>query len=179
MCCTSCSTFKRAAHVSGQRMRAAGEGAVAIRLSTVQDAPAISELISGLTRIHVLPDQPDGAAEKLLAWMAADALVGRIAAGHRHHVAEIGAVLAGVVATRDNAHLHLLFVDTPFQRRGIARALWQTALAACVDAARPESITVNASAFAVPAYRRLGFVELGPAAGRDGVITTPMAYRPG
>ena len=37
-------------------------------------------------------------------------------------------------------------------------------------------ITVNASAFAVPAYRRLGFVPLGPAQLRDGLVVTPMAF---
>lgn len=154
----------------------AAEG-VAIRPAQAADAAAISALVSRLTREYVLPDQPPGAADRLLAWMAPDAIATRLAAGHRHHVAEIGAILAGVVATRDNAHVHLLFVDTPFQRRGIARALWQVALAACLEAARPACLTVNASAFAVPVYRRLGFVESAPAEERDEVITTPMTYR--
>ena len=154
----------------------AAEG-IAIRPAQAGDAAAISALVSRLTREYVLPDQPPGAADRLLAWMAPEAIAGRIAAGHRHHVAEIGVILAGVVATRDNAHVHLLFVDTPFQRRGIARALWRVALAACTQAAHPACLTVNASAFAVPAYRRLGFVETAPAELRDEVITTPMTYR--
>lgn len=147
-----------------------------VRPATAADAPAISTLVIRLTRSHVLPDQPEGAADKLLAWMAADAVAARIAAGHRHHVATIGAALAGVIGTRDDSHVHLLFVDEAFQRRGIARALWQVALSACRDAARPERITVNASAFAVPVYRRLGFVVLGTAEVREGVVVTPMAF---
>ena len=150
-----------------------------IRRATEADAPAISGFVTRLTRIYVLPEQPAGAAEKLLGWMSAGALAARMTAGHRHHVAEVGATLAGVVATRDNTHLYLLFVDTPFQRRGIARALWRAALAACVEAAHPERITVNASAFAVPVYRRLGFVELGPAELRESIVTTPMAFATG
>lgn len=84
--------------------------------------------------------------------------------------------MAGVAAIRDNAHLYLLFVDTPFQHRGIALALWQTALAACIECAQPETITVNASSFAVPVYVKLGFVALGPAEVREGVQSTPMAF---
>ena len=148
----------------------------AIRLATVADAPAISALVTRLTRSHVLPDQPPGAADKLLAWMAPEAIAARIAAGHRHHVALVGALVAGVIGTRDGSHVHLLFVDVPFQRHGIARALWQAALAACRAAARPGHITVNASAFAVPVYLRLGFVALGPPEQRDGLVATPMAF---
>lgn len=150
--------------------------AFAIRLAGASDAPAISELVSRLTRVRILPEQPEGAAERLLSWMAPEALAARIAAGHRYHVAEIGTVLTGVAAIRDNAHLYLLFVDEPFQRRGIARALWNTALAACIDAVQAQRITVNASAYALPAYHRLGFVELRPAELRDGLITTPMVF---
>jgi predicted GNAT family N-acyltransferase len=36
-------------------------------------------------------------------------------------------------------------------------------------------ITVNACAFAVPAYRKVGFEALGPALPREGVIAIPMA----
>ncbi|GAA0722541.1 GNAT family N-acetyltransferase [Dokdonella soli] len=151
--------------------------AIAIRLAGVADAAAISALISRLTREYVLPDQPEPAAETLRAWMAPDAVAARIAAGHRHHLAEIGSALAGVVATRDNAHMHLLFVDTPFQRRGLARTLWQSALAACVEAARPERITVNASAFAVPMYLRLGFEVVQPERSENDIVSTPMVFR--
>jgi GNAT superfamily N-acetyltransferase len=149
---------------------------VAIRLARVDEAPAISDLISRLTRHYILPEQPEGAAGKLLAWMTATAVAERIVAGRRHHVAEVEGVLAGVIATRDDTHLYLLFVDTPYQRRGIAQALWQVALAACVEASQPPRITVNASAFAAPVYLRLGFATTGPEELRDGVVTTPMAF---
>jgi len=151
--------------------------ATGIRLATTEDAPRISALATRLSWAHVLTDQPPAGVDKLLVWMSPDAVAGRIAAGHRHHVAEVGAVLAGAIGTRDDSHVHLLFVDDSFQRRGIARALWQVARDACVVAANPERITVNASAFAVAAYRRLGFVDLGPQQQRDDVIATPMAYR--
>ncbi|MEO7326464.1 MAG: GNAT family N-acetyltransferase [Dokdonella sp.] len=149
---------------------------VAIRQAVVGDAPAISALVSRLTREFILPEQPAGAAEKLLSWMTTAAIADRMAAGHRYHIAESADALAGVAAIRDNAHLYLLFVDAPFQRRGIAQALWQAALAACIEAAHPRRITVNASAFAVPVYLRLGFAALSPAEEREAVMSTPMAF---
>ena len=139
---------------------------------------AISALVTRLTQRYVLPDQPPVAADRLIGWMAANAIAERIALGHRHHVAEIDGALAGVVATRDNSHMHLLFVDTRYHRRGIARALWQVARDACVEAGHSGAISVNASAYAVPAYLRLGFVALGPPETRDGIVTMPLEYRP-
>jgi GNAT superfamily N-acetyltransferase len=150
----------------------------AIRLATIADAPAIGTLVTALAREFVLPEQLPETRPKLLAWLSADAVAGRIALGHRHHVAERDGGIVGVVGTRDDRHLHLLFVDTRFQRRGIARGLWRVAHDACAQAGWPGRITVNASGHAVPAYLRLGFVQLGPAQTREGILTTPMAFDP-
>ncbi len=151
--------------------------AIGIRLATIEDARQISALATRLSWTHVLPEQPSAGVEKLLAGISPHAIAGRIADGHRHHVAEAGVTLVGVIGMRDDSRVHLLFVDESFQRRGLARALWQVAMDACVAVANPEPITVNASAFSVAAYRRLGFVDLGPQQQRDDVIATPMAYR--
>lgn len=147
-----------------------------IRLATPADAQAISTLVTVLARGFVLPGQPPATRPKLLAWLSADAIAERIALGHRHHVAELDGVIVGVVGTRDERHLHLLFVDTRHQRRGIARALWRVARDACLDAGGPGRVTVNASDFAVAAYLRLGFMPVGSPETRDGVLTTPMAF---
>lgn len=150
----------------------------AIRLATIADAPAISALVTALAREFVLPEQLPATRPKLLAWLSADAVAGRIALGDRHHVADLDGRIVGVVGTRDDCHLHLLFVDTRFQRRGIARDLWRVAHDACVEAGGSGRITVNASGYAVPAYLRLGFAQLGPPETRDGILTTPMAFDP-
>jgi GNAT superfamily N-acetyltransferase len=148
-----------------------------IRLARIDDARAIGVLVRRLTRRYILPDQTAAAGTLLLATMSAAAIRRRIDAGFRFHVAEIDGALVGVAATRDGCHLHHLFVTTRYQRQGVARALWQRALADCRRRARPRRITVNASAFAVPAYRRMGFAETGVArAHPNGIVTTPMAW---
>lgn len=150
---------------------------VSIRLAQAGDVAAISDLVTVLIRCYVLPDQPSAAASPLLEWAGAAAIGQRIAAGQRHHVAEIGTRLVGIVGTCEDSYLNLLFVDRRFHGRGIARSLWNAALAACVEATRPARITVNSSAFAVSAYRRLGFIELGPQTLDRGLLVTPMELR--
>jgi len=81
--------------------------------------------------------------------------------------------LAGVLSMRDVSHIKLLFVREDFHRQGVARALLQAALDELAPLSPPE-ITVNASPYALPAYRRLGFVETGPQQAKDGLRFTPM-----
>ena len=148
-----------------------------IRLATAADASAISALVIESARRFVFPDQSPAAVERLLDWMGPQASGARIQAGHRHHVAEIDQAVVGVVGTRDDCHMHLLFVDERFQRRAIARQLWLVALAACCASANPPAqISVNSSLYAVPVYRRLGFVEVGAAVHKDDVVAVPMVF---
>lgn len=81
--------------------------------------------------------------------------------------------LIGVLAMRDGRHICLLFVDPGFHRQGIARSLVQTAAAFARESGQ-EQLTVNSSPYAVPAYHRLGFSDLGPEQTADGIRFTPM-----
>ncbi len=85
-----------------------------------------------------------------------------------------GEALAGVAGFEPRGHVCLLFVDKRFQRRGIAKALLKTGLAAFPPNAFP-SISVNASAYAVPAYARMGFAPTGPEQTVRGIRFIPMA----
>ena len=157
-------------------MSAAGAPSPSIRLAEIGDAPAIAEMSARVLHVHVLPEQPAPARAQLLEYFSAEAIGQRIAAGHRHHLAVIEGRIAGAIGTRGDAHVHLLFVDLDFQRRGVARALWQAALAACVNAAQPAVITVNSSAYAVPVYRRLGFELASEVTRHDDILATPMTF---
>jgi len=149
---------------------------VRIRLANANDARAIGILVRRVTRQDVLPDQPAAAAVHLMNEMRARAERRRIREGKRYHVAELGGRIVGVVATRDDSHVFRLFVSRRFQRRGIARALLEKALADCRKRSGTRKFTLNASACAVPAYLRLGFVRAGRklAKGPGGLVATPM-----
>lgn len=72
-------------------------------------------------------------------------------------------------------HLSLLFTAVEHQGRGIARALLG-AVTAHLQSLEPlvTVLTVNASAYAVPIYERLGFRPTTPTEPLDAVAATPM-----
>lgn len=72
-------------------------------------------------------------------------------------------------------HLTLLFTAVEQQGRGIARRLLETVTAHLAAADPPvAALTVNASAYALPVYERLGFRPTGEAGEADGIVATPM-----
>lgn len=144
-----------------------------IRLATVEDAAAISDLMRPLVEKYVAHELSAEGAKNLLESMTPEAIA-RNAETFRYHLAEVSGKIVGVVATADNRHLFHLFVAEAFQRQGIARGLWAVAKQACRDAGGLGAFTVNSSRYAVGVYRRLGFVELGPAVERNGVVFIPM-----
>lgn len=149
-----------------------------IRLAVEADAGAIGVLVRRVVRQDVLPDQSAAAGAHLLAGMTARSERARIRAGNRYHVAEIGGRIVGVVATRDERRVFRLFVARRFRRRGIAKALLMRAIRDCRLRARTRRFTLFASAYAVPAYERMGFVATGrlSAHGPGRVVAKPMAY---
>ena len=81
--------------------------------------------------------------------------------------------LIGVIATRNSgSHIALFFVDGKHQRKGIGRALFDCILSDVPN----KTLTVNSSPFAVPIYRRLGFVDTDTEHITNGLRYTPMEY---
>ncbi|WP_045227273.1 GNAT family N-acetyltransferase [Methyloterricola oryzae] len=145
-----------------------------IRLATLADATRISVLARHLTGKYIAYEFPEEVAGRLLTSMDEPAISSYLAAGYRYHVAEENGELAGVVAMRDNRHIYHLFVAERFQGKGLARALWQAARAASLEAGNPAVFTVNSSRFAVGLYERLGFIGRGEVVDESGVIQIPM-----
>ncbi len=149
-----------------------------IREASPADAGAISRLILPLGEKFIACDLLPAGARVLLKSFQADSITGYFEAGYRYHVAEEDGRLVGVVGVRDNCHLYHLFVDEAHHQQGIARRLWKVAHQAAITAGNPGRFTVNSSPYAVSVYRRLGFVETGPAECSKGVVCIPMATEP-
>jgi GNAT superfamily N-acetyltransferase len=147
-----------------------------IRLATVADAQAISELILPLATKFIAHEFSEEGQRNLLRSMEPDAIEGFFHAGHRYHVAEVEGRVVGVVGVRDNSHVHHLFVAEDHQRCGLARELWKVARIACLEAGNPGRFTVFSSKYALGVYRAFGFIESGPPEIKDEVIATPMEY---
>lgn len=148
---------------------------VSVREARVEDAEAISALITSLAHYGLAdPDDP-GAAAGFFATITPDAITRNLAdESFRYHVAEVEGELAGVIGMRDSAHLYHLFVADPFRGRGIAARLWETARRQALAQGNPGRFTVNATRFAVPVYERLGFVPADALQVKDGLAYLPM-----
>lgn len=139
-----------------------------------KDVPAVARLLQVLAREFIVHEStPEGAATFLRENDEA-AIRRYIKTGHVYHVAESGDEIAGFIAMRDRAHLFHMFVGVKWQRQGVARALWETARKAAIDAGGSGDFTVNASNFAVPAYEAMGFVRAAPMQCLKGLFYNPM-----
>lgn len=145
-----------------------------IRPAVIDDAPAISALVSALAREFIVTEFTKEAADRLLGEIDAASIRKYIASGCRYHVAEEGGEIIGVIAVKENSHLSQLFVSKDFQRRGIARALWEVAKAASLADGNPGRFTVNSSLAAVGVYEKLGFVKQSGPVSKSGILYVPM-----
>ena len=75
---------------------------------------------------------------------------------------------------RDNSHLYHLFVAEKYQRKGIAKKLWQLAMDACLSRGSTGEFTVNSSEYARGVYEQLGFIALSGPEEKNGVVYIPM-----
>ena len=81
--------------------------------------------------------------------------------------------LKGVIATNENRkHICCFFVKAKYHRQGIGRTLWEYVL----NHSERNVFTVNSSPYAVPVYRKLGFVETDTEQLADGMRYTPMKF---
>lgn len=91
------------------------------------DIPAVAGLLRELAREYIVHESPPEGASTFLAENDEMGVRGFLARGHVYHVAVVDGELAGFVAVRDRSHLFHLFVGKRWHRRGVARALWETA----------------------------------------------------
>ena len=153
-----------------------------IRAATSEDARAISALVTRSALEFVVQEYTPAGRALLLESMRPEAIRARLDEGSDGLVAEAAdsppaGGLVGVSITRDDSHLHHLFVARAWHRRGVARALWKRALERCVERAGTERFTVSSSSYAREVYTRLGFRPAGPPEERDGILSHPMELR--
>ena len=142
------------------------------------EADAVSRLILDSFSEFIADEYSEEGRAEFTRFVQAEALVDRSRSNHFVLVAIAGEGPAGVIELRDNDHVSLLFVDSRFQRHGIARELLERALS-LARPAKPglDRVTVNSSRFGVPIYEKLGFRQTGPERSVNGIVFIPMAHR--
>ena len=130
------------------------------------DIAAAAAVLRRAAETFVLHDSRPEDAAAFFAEHDAAGLRRNLDAGFVYHAAIVDGVLAGFIGVRGGTHVYHLFVDAPFHRRGIARALWLAARSAALDGGKGAGhggiFTVNASNVSVPFYESLGFERTAP-----------------
>lgn len=146
------------------------------RPATPSDAGPISRLVQASFLEFVAPEWAPHAVEKFLSDSKPAELARFIANADFSAVACSGGEVVGFILLAPPNLLKALFVHRSWHQRGIARTLWELA---CDDLKnnRPkiETIELNASAFAVEAYKNLGFHPICEPFVHQGCRSTRMA----
>ena len=151
---------------------------IVYRPMEADDAAAVSRLILDSFAEFIAGEYTEEGRAEFTRYVQPEVLVDRTSTNHFVLVAMAADRPAGVIELRDNDHVSLLFVDSTFQRHGVARELLLRAL----SVARPakpglDRVTVNSSRFGVPIYEKLGFHQTGPERSVNGIAFIPMAHR--
>ncbi|MEG2803243.1 GNAT family N-acetyltransferase [Stenotrophomonas sp.] len=118
----------------------------------------------------VAPSLSTRGVETFSAIAAPAAFAARGQQDNLQQVFDVGGVIKGVAELKQRRHVAMLFVDPDGQREGIGEAL----LAALVQQARTEVLTVSASLSSVAFYARHGFRTDGAVAESAGLVYQPM-----
>ena len=123
----------------------------------------VSELIVRAFHEFISARYPRAGVRDFLAYVSPAALRQRADADHWILVALDGHRIVGVADVDDYRHIDLLFVDTAYHGRGIARELVQRVIEAALEA-QPDlkEITADTSEYGQPPYEAMGFEAAGP-----------------
>lgn len=146
------------------------------------DAGTIARLIEPAFARHIAPVLGSVGRVAFRLYVTEKALRHRLGEGATGFRATFDEALVGYaeLCGRDGRidgidHLALLFTAVDLQGRGIARHLLAAVQEHLAAACPPVTdLTVNASAYAVPAYHRLGFRPTGEAGRLQDIVATPM-----
>lgn len=139
-----------------------------------RDIPAVAALFRALATEFIVHESSPEAAATFLRENDEEGFAAFLRIGHVYHVADIDGELAGFIAIRERRHLFHMFVASPYQRRGVARALWDVARREAIAAGGDGSFTVNASNYALPVYEAMGFERTAPMQCVNGLYFNPM-----
>lgn len=144
---------------------------MSIRKALTSDAKQIRELVSALSHFYLEDDNAT-----LPEWFSKTLEISEFerrlsSEAFSNFVYEENGSIAGYISIKDKQHLYHLFVDEKHQGKGIAKKLWASA----ISGSDVRSYTVRSSMYAVPVYKKFGFVETEASANKDGIRFQPMA----
>lgn len=147
-----------------------------VRSAQPDDAPALARVVRDSFMAHVARDWGPGPQQSFLSEITPEALAARLAGACVALVGDDGGQVCGVILLPRPNFVQLCFVATTHLRRGIGSALWQAARAQLErQFDYVKTVELNASPYAVQAYRAMGFFPISKQYHRDGWVATRMA----
>lgn len=141
------------------------------------DEKEISQLVQRVFEKFVAPDYTTEGFTTFMQFINPATIYSRNFRGNSYTlVCRAGDRIVGILEVQGWKHILLLFVDGDFHGRGIAKEMMRRVLELCRDKGETDTITVNASPYGEPIYRRLGFIPVSPQTVKDGIKFTPMQF---
>jgi predicted GNAT family N-acyltransferase len=147
-----------------------------IRFMSDGEEYGVCALVARVFGEYVAGDFSTEGVEEVSKYAEPNAMAERIRKGNKVLLAEEDGQVLGMLELKRPDHIAMLFVDD--RGRGLGRALVERALQLCREGtAGLETVTVHASLYAVPIYRKLGFEAEGPERTENGITYVPMVIR--
>jgi GNAT superfamily N-acetyltransferase len=136
----------------------------------------VCALVARVFDEYVAEDFSTEGVEEFYRYAEPGAMAERSRKGDKVLLVEEDGQILGMLELKGTDHIAMLFVDD--QGRGLGRALVERALQLCREEAEGlEQVSVHASPYAVPIYRKLGFEAEGPERMENGITYVPMVIK--
>jgi GNAT superfamily N-acetyltransferase len=135
----------------------------------------IYELVKKVFDEFVAGDYSAEGNEVFYDWIEPSRIATRQAEYKSLFIAFDGKKAVGMIEMVRSNHISLFFVDTMYQKQGIARNLLIRAVDHCVqNDSKISRLTVNASPFSIEIYKKLGFRKTESMKEKTGIRYLPM-----
>lgn len=136
----------------------------------IYEAQEVENLIKGVFYQYIAYDYSEQGVQDFLTYINNEQIVRRLLGeNHKICLAKTHHEIVGVIETRNDSHITLLFVQKDFQRRGIAKGLIERVFEGHVG-----DMTVNASPYGAPIYEKMGFTKIAGELIKNGITYIPM-----
>jgi GNAT superfamily N-acetyltransferase len=145
------------------------------RLMKPGEEDEVCDLIAEAFNEFIAPGYTEEGVLRFYMYANPETMAERQGDDHFCMVAELDGRVIGMIEIRNHNHISLLFVKE--RGKGIARGLFEHAIAEClVNEPALKELTVHSSPYAVPIYERLGFTATDAERIENGIVYVPMKY---
>lgn len=144
-----------------------------IRDAIDSDLKAITDLIIACSKKYILPEFSEEGVQAYLSSHSIEKMQDRLQSFRYQVLEDESNEIVGVVGMQLPSHLYHLHVSPKLHGQGYGRKLWKSIEQEALAKSKPLIFTVNSSTYAVPFYKKLGFVPAATET-KNGVTYVPM-----